>query len=486
LEQKINFCFLFIKYRTMVNNNNNTNNTNSTTMNLAKLKAQFKVEIIAYKQALANYTAALKKDTSPFMLIGVGTDGNLYVKQSLDESDGWGLVSDNSSGNIKSVCTGSDGQTIYSTNINTNKIMSKSSWDAPTWNSFDTGGGVFQAIAACPDGTLLGVGLDNTLYQINSDGSYTSVKTNPADGENEIGVAVGLDGSVFVCNGAGDVYKKNSYQNLQNQGWQYQTGGCCVKAMTIGSDGTFIGVGTDDQLYTKDSYTDLTTAWKGPYGSSCCVVGITTVLKNPQMVSKQSKTFWGTGPAGSQSVNTNVTDVDSCAALCSMTSGCSGATFNPTAHEQPMCWLRTGDGSLSAGLDTDYAILPETKTLLEVMKTINSKLNNTNQEITNIINSSQGESAGLSGQSSSNHMNLKKNYKMLHKERKIIDKLLKEFDDLDEAHTETGISTNQNYYTYILLAIISIMVCFLLYLFSGTSTKPPTSSAAPNPLPAGG
>jgi hypothetical protein len=51
---------------------------------------------------------------------------------------------------------------------------------------FNTGGGLFQGVAACPDGTLLGVGLDNTLYQINSDGSFTSVKS----GESEIGVAV--------------------------------------------------------------------------------------------------------------------------------------------------------------------------------------------------------------------------------------------------------------------------------------------------------
>ena len=453
----------------MNKNKNNDNNKNSTAILLANLKAQFQVDLTSYKQAVSDYMAVLQKDTAPYLIIGVGVNGYLNVKQSLDEP--WQQVDDRSNGRIRSVCTGIDGKTIYGTNLD-NDMVYKSSWHSSTWLFYhshdkDTPRGKFKSVAACPDGTFLGVGMDNTLYQIRSDGNFTSVKT----GENEVGVAVGLDGSVFVCNGNGDVYKKNSYQNLPSQSWQGQPGGCCIKAMTIAPDGTFIGIGTDNKLYTKDSYNDLTTGWKGPYGSSCCVVSVaTTVSKPQQMISIQSKKFWGKG--GPQHDNSDIKTVDDCVALCSKTTGCSGATFNPTDHGQPMCWLRTGDSDIGPGLYNDYAIVPETKKYLEAMKSINTKLNDTNQQIMDLTMGGQGEYAGLTGQSSNNHIELKQNYEVLQKEREKINKMLKKFDDLDESQVDTSLSTTQHYYTFILLSVIAVAIGFVLYSFSGAASKP--------------
>ena len=535
----------------MDDNNNNTKT--STAILLANLKAQFQSDLVAYKQAVADYMAVLQNDQNPcesytsdstglsqacydkiwkdqgcttqpqdvnspypktltiaglvndsylwatinddvhrqgcygasttftpptsptypnsppYILIGVGNDGNLYSKQGLDESDWWQRVTaDDANGSLRSVCTGIDGKTLYCTNSN-NQIYYKSSWDYHTWTLFNTGPGLFKGVAACPDGTLLGVGLDNVLYQIRSDGSYTSVQT----GESEIGVAIGLDGSVFVCNGNGDVYKKNSYQNLQNQGWQ-GVGSCCITAMTIAPDGTFIGIGMDSQLWTKDNYTDLTTGWKGPYPSSCCVRGITTVSTPPttKLVSTRSQTYWGSGQAGSQGVYTNVTTADDCAALCSSTTGCSGATFNPIDHGEPMCWLRSGDAAIGPGLYNDYSIVPEKKKYLEIMKSINAKLNDTNQQIMYLTNRSEREFDGLSNRASNNKLELVNNYKVLQKERNKIDEMLKVFDDLDESQVNTELSTNQNYYSFILLSVIAVAICVMLYFFSRGASKP--------------
>ena len=417
------------------------------------------------------HTSPTYPNSSEYMIIGVGTNGFLYSKQSLDESDTWQLVqTDDANGSLRSVCTGIDGKTLYCTNSN-NQIYYKSSWDYHTWTLFNTGGGLFKGVAACPDGTLLGVGLDNVLYQIRSDGSYTNVKTNPADGESLISVVVAPDGSVIVCNGAGNVYKKNSYQNLPSQGWQGQNA-CCITASTIAPDGTFIGIGMSSSLWTKDNYTDLNTHWKGPYGSSCCVVSITTVSKNPKMVSIQSQTYWGKGQLGTQGVNTNVTTVDDCVALCSTTTGCSGATFNPIDHGQPMCWLRTGDSDIGPGLYNDYAIVPETKKYLEAMKSINTKLNDTNQQIMDLTMGGQGEYAGLTGQSSNNHIELTQNYEVLQKEREKINNMLTKFDDLDESQVDTSLSTTQHYYTFILLSVIAVAIGFVLYSFSGAASQP--------------
>ena len=545
-----------------MNRNNNDNNKNSTAILLANLKAQFQVDLTSYKQAVANYMAVLQKDSSPYILIGAGTDGNLYVKQSLDGSDGWGLVNDNSQGLVRSVCTGIDGHTIYGTNSN-NDMIYKTNWDSPTWAFHSSyGKGKFQGVASCPDGTLLGVGMDNKLYQIRSDGNWTNVKssttssamnfagngccrfdgwqakgmgsvtedsckkscldddtcvaadmarpnssdeydcynfsettaggvstlvpqcgtTDPTqkcfkkdkgttDDEYITGVAIAPDGSVFVSGFQNQVWKKNSYQDLPSQSWLPQSS-CCITALTIPLDGTFIGIGMDSQIYTKDSYKDLTTPWKGPYGSSCCVVSVTTVAKNTKMVSTQSQTYWGKGQVGTQGVNTNVTTVGDCVALCSSTTGCSGATFNPIDHGQPMCWLRTGDSDIGPGLYNDYAIVPETKKYLEAMKSINTKLNDTNQQIMDLTMGGQGEYAGISGQSSNNHMDLTQNYKVLQKEREKINDMLKKFDDLDESQVDTSLSTTQHYYTFILLSVIAVAIGFVLYSFSGAASKP--------------
>ena len=99
----------------MNKNKNNDNNKNSTAILLANLKAQFQVDLTSYKQAVSDYMAVLQKDTAPYLIIGVGVNGYLNVKQSLDEP--WQQVDDRSNGRIRSVCTGIDGKTIEITNI---------------------------------------------------------------------------------------------------------------------------------------------------------------------------------------------------------------------------------------------------------------------------------------------------------------------------------------------------------------------------------
>ena len=106
------------------------------------------------------------------------------------------------------------------------------------------------------------------------------------------------------------------------------------------------------------------------------------------MTTLPGKVFWGSGQAGSQSVYTGGT-VEQCQALCSSTTNCSGATYNPTAHGQPMCWLRSGEGQVTPSLDSDVAIIPEAKKYLMTIESINTKLISTNQQIQKLINQSQ-------------------------------------------------------------------------------------------------
>jgi hypothetical protein len=110
-----------------------------------------------------------------------------------------------------------------------------------------------------------------------------------------------------------------------------------------------------------------------------------TDSSTPSLVTIPGKVFWGSGQTGNPSVSVGGT-VEQCQALCSSTTNCSGATYNPTAYAQPMCWLRTGEGQVVPALETDVAIIPEAQKYLLIIESINTKLISTNQQIQNIIN----------------------------------------------------------------------------------------------------
>jgi hypothetical protein len=93
----------------------------------------------------------------------------------------------------------------------------------------------------------------------------------------------------------------------------------------------------------------------------------------------QGQAFWGT----SGITQTNATSTSECAASCSKTSGCSGATYNPV---QNTCILRRGEGSPVVSQDT-YAIIPKGQRLAQIIDRINERLTNVNSQILNIIES---------------------------------------------------------------------------------------------------
>ena len=191
----------------------------------------------------------------------------------------------------------------------------------------------------------------------------------------------------------------------------------------------------------------------------------------------KGRAFWGTGKAGSQNVNT-VSTIEQCKALCAKTANCTGATFNSTSQNQPMCWLRTGDGELMPALDSNYAIIPEAKKYLSIIESINKKLLETNQQIQNLVKQSKPLYNKIQDTRQKQNDELMKNYAQLSIERKKIKSMLEKYQDLDNSEIEGNIQINQNYYTFILLLIISICICILFYKFSGMFSIKQNSSSS--------
>ena len=218
----------------------------------------------------------------------------------------------------------------------------------------------------------------------------------------------------------------------------------------------------------------------GCYGPNNTNYNTTTApdfsINAPPLTTMPGKVFWGSGQAGSQSVYTGGTQ-EQCQALCSSTTNCSGATYNPTAHGQPMCWLRSGEGQVVPGLDTDVAIVPESQKYLLIIEAINNKLISTNEQIQNIINQSQPVYDSMKTERQQQNKELIQNYAKLVAERERIAETLKSYEDLDKSNQEGQMRVSQKQYSYILLSIIAIGVIFILYKFSGVLTSQPQGNS---------
>jgi len=197
------------------------------------------------------------------------------------------------------------------------------------------------------------------------------------------------------------------------------------------------------------------------------------------MTTMPGKVFWGSGSAGTPGVSTGGT-VEQCQALCASTTNCTGATYNPTAYAQPMCWLRTGEGQVVPALDSDVAIIPEAQKYMLRIESINKKLISTNQQIQNIINQSQPVYNSMQTEGQEKNKELIQNYMQLVVERERIAEVLKSYEDLDKTEQQGEMKVTQKQYSYILLVIVAVGVMVLLYKFSGVLTSESGSSQSYN------
>jgi hypothetical protein len=191
-------------------------------------------------------------------------------------------------------------------------------------------------------------------------------------------------------------------------------------------------------------------------------------INAPEMTSVKGTAFWGTGALSQSKVNT----VGECQALCANTSGCSGATYNQTTT---LCSLRKGDSNIVSGDSTDYSIVPKSLSLLKIVQNINEKLTQVNEKIQTLSQTAETQFNTEAGKRSSSNTKLIDQYKNLVEERDKIQRMLNEYQTLDEQQVEGNINISQNYYSFILLMLLAILVIFLLYKFSIPSTQSSTT-----------
>jgi len=186
-------------------------------------------------------------------------------------------------------------------------------------------------------------------------------------------------------------------------------------------------------------------------------------LKNsrtdPSFVTIQGYAYNGTGTAG----DSNATTLQECIASCSSSNTCTGATFVSNR-----CLIRTGDSPIVSSTNDSYAIVPKGKQLLLNMENINKQLLNINKQLLDKIGTSKTTYYRTHEDAGTKNRELIKSYESLMKERETIEKMLDDYETLSSAQNENDIKLTQNYYTYILLLILSITVVILLYVIFGS------------------
>jgi len=184
-------------------------------------------------------------------------------------------------------------------------------------------------------------------------------------------------------------------------------------------------------------------------------------------VTVKGSNYWGT--AGISQNNSST--LNKCINSCKKTRGCTGATYNSTDYSTPMCFLRSGSSGITSGKANDYAIINKGQHLLSIVKSINEKLTKINEQILAKTNIGQPlYDANLEESVLQNKLLINK-YKNLALDREKITEMMNEYQTLDEKQIQGNIKISQNYYSFILLLALSILIVYILFSYSGSSNN---------------
>jgi len=162
-------------------------------------------------------------------------------------------------------------------------------------------------------------------------------------------------------------------------------------------------------------------------------------------------------------INTlNNSSLSNCEELCLSNTKCSGATFNNNSQS---CILSSSPGSL-VNTPQSTAIVQEAIFYSYKLQELNTKLTDINKQIMDINNSNSNSNALQVEEKEKQNKAINYNYEILANERNEIEKMIREQETLNAANNDGEINVSSNYYVYISLLIITVLLIFLLINFS--------------------
>jgi len=196
-----------------------------------------------------------------------------------------------------------------------------------------------------------------------------------------------------------------------------------------------------------------------------------TYQKYIDVINSDNKTFItvdNTAFYGEKQINTlSNTELTNCEASCSSNSSCSGATFNTTSNN---CTLSSGSGNVVQEQNSK-AIVKEAMYYSYQLQNLNAKLIDINQQMMNTSSKNYNEFQKSQQQTIEQENTMNNNYQNLSVERIQIEKMIREYETLSRALENGNIVVTSNYYSYIALFLIAILLILLFFKFSFTGSQ---------------
>jgi hypothetical protein len=179
---------------------------------------------------------------------------------------------------------------------------------------------------------------------------------------------------------------------------------------------------------------------------------------NNTLMAIPNSTFTG------QSILNNLqnSSIQACQSSCSSNTSCSGATFNESNN---MCTLSSGSGNV-VNANNSTAFVQQGLYYSYQLQQLNLQLTSINQKMQTLAASSESQYYKNKQNSESQEQILQKNYQVLNQEREEINKMVANYETLNQAYEEGSINVTSNYYSYIVLLLITLLLIFLLVKFS--------------------
>ena len=154
--------------------------------------------------------------------------------------------------------------------------------------------------------------------------------------------------------------------------------------------------------------------------------------------------------------------VQNCQTSCSTNSLCAGASFN---NSTSVCTLNSGNGNMISAQNIT-AIVQEGLYYSYQLQQLNAKLTQINEQMQSLASNSEMRYQKNQQISEQKAKILRQNYLVLNKERNEINEMVLNYETLNQAYEDGNLNATSNYYSYIALVLITILLVFLLVKFS--------------------
>lgn len=454
-------------------------------LKIKSLEQQFNAVMTQYKEAEASYIADLNNyKESPqittaavatYTMIGIGQDGLLYGKESLNIGN-WVRIVDGGY-NMKGISTAPDKKGLY-VNTNSGELFYKPNYLANDWTQISNSSGVTSAIFVAPDNAALCVASDANIYfRQNITDSNTSWSMLIGD-VGMIWIAVAPDGQLYCLNGGFDMYKKKSYISPQTQDWEYVGHTNPLSSFAISPDDIFINVGQDGNLYMNSDY-------KNNFDGGFLVKNETSnvLMKSVTFVNGEGETPIKCLTKTTYDVATNFCvnkkndaaycygNAEGClwgANDCNTDADCSkyDADTTPQFKWEASCANNNTDPTFWGNLVCSLYPSTTTKSLDPIENKDTAVLDNLNKQLVDIINQYQKEliiMAPNTNVAKLQNIDLNSIYDQLMGDRVKIDVMLKEYDSLDKKYEDNMLKVDQSNSEFtVWVAFVILIISYLV------------------------